>query len=276
MDTVNLKTADLHHVDNGNGANSDAGFSALIQTATVEFLSSMQLLAERARYLTGSTNVAIAIKENGKFVYRASAGHSAKVGSPADTRHPPIASCIASVKPSSVSTHTSQGQLARVAVPVVRHNEIAGFFELFAARSSFSNEDVLAVSGLAEMVNTAIDHLEAAENAHKEILDTNPPAKSEIPTPVSWHAETEASSKPDLPQSTPIPLQVHTCQSCGFPVSDSRQLCVECEQKPGAQHVRQLQLLALEKEESWIAAHGYAIASLVGTALVAAIIYWLR
>jgi hypothetical protein len=35
-------------------------------------------------------------------------------------------------------------------------------------------------------------------------------------------------------------------------------------------------LNAREKEESWFSAHGYTIASLVVSALVAAIIYWLH
>jgi hypothetical protein len=277
METLNQFKA--RHLGEDARASATPAFSALVQSATVEFLSSMQLLAERARFLTGSTAVAIAVRNGPEFVYRASAGHSAEVGSTSDTRHAPIANCIASAKPCTVSAHTSRGQLARAAVPVIRHQEVAGFFELSASRSSFSNEDMTAVSDLAEMVNTALDHMDAAENAHRQILETNSPAKLETPTPVSWHAssETETSSKSDVAQATaPLPLQVHTCQACGFPISDGRKLCVECEQKPGAQHVRQPQFLAAEQEESWIAAHGYTIASLLATALVAAIVYWLR
>jgi hypothetical protein len=35
-------------------------------------------------------------------------------------------------------------------------------------------------------------------------------------------------------------------------------------------------MFTLEKQESWISAHGYTVASLLVTALVAAVVYWLR
>jgi hypothetical protein len=35
-------------------------------------------------------------------------------------------------------------------------------------------------------------------------------------------------------------------------------------------------LFAKQKEESWISAHGYTIASVLVSALAVAIIYWLR
>jgi hypothetical protein len=259
-------------------AASNAAFAGLVETATVEFLSSLQLLAERARFLTGAAGAAIALKEGGKFLYRASAGSSAMTGSPVATRHAPIANCLGTAKASIVSAHTSGGPLAHAAVPVVRQQEVAGFFELSATRSSFSNEDMLVISGLAEMVNTALDHLEAAENARESIFEVKPEAPSAV-TPLHWHAapQPEPSIKADAASAAvPESLNVQACQSCGFPVSDGRKLCVECEQKPGAVPVSEPQLLAIEKEQSWISSHGYTIASLLVTALVAAIIFWLR
>jgi hypothetical protein len=264
-----------------DSAATDAAFSGLVEAATVEFLSSLQLLAERARFLTGAAGVAIAIKDGGKFLYRASSGSSASTGTLADKRHAPVANCIATGKPSIVSAHTSRGQLAQAAVPVLRHHGVTGFFELSAVRASFSNEDVLAVSNLAEMLNTALDHMEAAESVHRRMLDSGQPSKAETATARIWHAapEPETSAMPDSPPLPVIgPLNVHACQSCGFPVSDGRKLCVECEQNPGAANVHEPRLLAIEteNEENWISAHGYTIASLFVTALVVAIIFWLR
>ena len=75
--------------------------------------------------------------------------------------------------------------------------------------------------------------------------------------------------------ATKSATEVGTCNVCGFPVSPGRALCVECELKPDAGAVGN-RLFKSEPEESWLSAHGYTIASLVVTALTAAIILWLR
>jgi GAF domain-containing protein len=254
----------------------DAVFSALVQTETLEFISSMQLLAERARFLSGADGVAIALKQDGRFVYCVSAGNAAEVATTADVHKAPVANCLASAKPSMLAANTSRGQLVRAAVPIMRQGEVAGFFELSAPRSSFSNEDLLAVSGLAEIVNTALDHKQAVENARKQMLDFAMAAKSGNVTPIAWHAAPQPEAQPDSPTAVPEPLKVQTCQSCGFPVSEGRQLCVDCERNPNTARAQVLPLLEPEKEESWISTHGYTIASVLVTALVAAIIFWLR
>jgi hypothetical protein len=257
----------------------DPAFSALLQSATVEFLSSLQLLAERARFLTGADGAAIAIEEHGTYMYRAMAGDSSETGTPADKSKAPIARCLSTAKPSVVSSHTSQAQTVKAAVPITQHGQVVGFFDLCASRSTFSDEDLRAVSGLAEMVNTALDHMRAAESAHEHIAEVAPPNAPERAAPLSWHAEpaAEPESKTEAPApSSSSPLTVHVCQSCGFPISDSRQLCVECERKPDAPKPVAPHLLAAEPDPSWIETHGYTLASLLITALVIAIIYWLR
>jgi len=254
----------------------DAVCSALVQTATLEFISSMQLLAERARFLSGADGVSVALKQDGSFVYCVSTGNAAEGAITADVHKAPIANCLASANPSMVASNTSRGQLVRAAVPIARQGQVAGFFELSAARSSFSNDDLLAVSGLAEMVNTALDHKQAAENARKQMLDFAMAVKPWSVTPIAWHAAPQPEAQPDSPRSMPKPLNVQSCRSCGFPVSDGRQLCVDCERNPNTAPAQVLPLLESEKDESWIITHGYTIASVLVTALVAAIIFWLR
>jgi hypothetical protein len=52
---------------------------------------------------------------------------------------------------------------------------------------------------------------------------------------------------------------------------------VECEQKPGVRTQPPADLFAsATKQERWLSAHGYTIASLLLTALTAAVILWLR
>ena len=259
-------------------ARSDPAFAGLLHSATVEFLSSLQLLADRARFLTGADGVAIALEEHGKFVYRATAGSSFETGAPADKTKAPIARCFATAKPAVVSSHTSQAQSVKAAIPITEHEQVIGFFELSASRVSFSDEAVNAVSGLAEIVNTAIAHMRAAESAHQTIAEV---AAQSAPEKVAhvWHAEAaaEPESKTETPgPSSSAPLAIHVCQSCGFPVSDTRQLCVECERKPDAPKPAPPQLMAAGKDPGWIETHGYTLASLLITALVIAIIYWLR
>ena len=254
----------------------DAVLSALVQTATLEFISSMQLLAERARFLSGADGVSVALKQDGSFVYCVSVGSAAETAISADVHKAPIANCLTSAKSSMVATNTSRGQLVRAAVPIMRQGEVAGFFELSAPRSCFSNEDLLAVSDLAEMVDTALDHKQAAESARKQMLDFAIPAKSGSVPPIAWHAAPQPEAQPDSPRSMPKPLNVQSCRSCAFPVSDGRQLCVDCERNPTTAPTQVLPLLESEKDESWISTHAYTIASVLVTALVAAIIFWLR
>jgi GAF domain len=270
----------VHATGSTGGANPSApAFSSLMQVATVELLSTLQLLAERARFLTGADGVAIALEENGRFVYRAGAGSSVETGTNVDKSKAPIAKCLATAKMSIVSAHTAQTQTVKAAIPITQHGEVLGFFELYASRANFPDDDLRAVSSLAEMVVTALDHMRAAEGAHKQIVENASANTPEPVAPLSWHAEatTEPAAKQDASAvSTSAPLNVQVCHSCGFPVSEGRYLCVECEQKPDAPRLPNPQLLVNQNDPSWIETHGYTLASLLITAVVIAIIYWLR
>jgi GAF domain len=260
-------------------APSATAFSSILQSANVEFLSTLQLLAERACFLTDADGVGIAIKENEEFVYRAAAGKLFETGTRCDISKAPIAKCLATAKSSLVSAHTSQGHSVKVAVPITADGEAIGLLELHASRAEFSDADLRALSGLAEMVGTALEHLRAAEGAHAHIVQNTHASAAEPVAPLSWHAETtsEGASKQDAPpNSTSEPVKVHTCHSCGFPISDNRQLCVECERKPDAPRPPAPQLLASDSDPGFIENHGFTIASLLISALVIAIIYWLR
>ena len=251
----------------------------MLQAATVEFLSTLQLLAERARFLTGADGVGIAIKENDEFVYRAAAGKFFETGTRADRSKAPIAKCLATANASLVPAHTSQRQTVKVGVQITLHGAVIGLFEVNAPRAEFPDDDLRALSGLTEMVSTALEHLRAAEGAHTQLVQTTHASTPEPVAPLSWHAEatTERVAKQDSPSaSTSAPVNVHACHSCGFPISDNRQLCVECELKPDAPRLPSPQLLASESDSSWIENHGYTIASLLLSALVIAIMYWLR
>jgi hypothetical protein len=263
----------------GEGVPSAGTFSTILHSAHVEFLSTLQLLAERARFLTGADGAGIAIRENDEFVYRAGAGKLFETGTRCDVSKDPLVKCLATANPSLVSAFMPQGQTVRVAVPITVDGDVIGLLELHSSIAGFPDDDLRALSSLAEMVGTALEHLRAAEGAHTQIVQNTHPSTAEPPAPVSWHAEgtTEGARKLDSPPaSTSEPVRVHTCHSCGFPISDNRQLCVECERKPDAPRLPNPQLLASESDPGFIENHGFTIASLLISALVIAIIYWLR
>ncbi len=180
-----------------------------------------------------------------------------------------------------------------LAVAILRDKKVVGFFELAPEAIAFEDDVVEAISRLAAGISTALEHLEAAEHSAKLISQALiSQAKSPKPAfpagPLLWHAP-ETASKPAAAQNstTQISADVHPCTACGFPVSGARTLCVDCDShRPDPKNDPKndptliprpsAALFAVEKEESWISAHGYTIASILVSALAVAIIYWLR
>ena len=242
------------------------GFAELIVNAKVELYACLQLLAERARFITGATWAAIALREGDEFIYRAASGSAGpEIGSVAGVRAAEV----------SHSNELRSGGKALI-VTVIRESRTAGFFELTSGSFEFSDRDLQSIVRLSEMVVTALDHMEAAEHSEYVILSaTAEPAKPEIS--LLWHAPEGATVNP-IRESKPIrpdAAVVRTCQSCGFPVSQDRSICFDCEDRHGKASPAP-GLFQTEKSESWISVHGYTIASIAVTAIVAAIIYWLR
>jgi hypothetical protein len=134
------------------------------------------------------------------------------------------------------------------------------------------------------MVSTAIDCMEAEKESFTEhSAPSMPMAVAPLPkpaTPVLWHApESVASGGSIEPTIAPAAaVSIYTCESCGFPVSRGRKVCVDCEERgvPSADSVSRIFIHSEKQAESWISAHGYTIASILVSALVFAIIYWLR
>ncbi|HZR65535.1 MAG TPA: hypothetical protein VFA85_10335 [Terriglobales bacterium] len=245
-----------------------SGHAEFVLNARVEFYACMQLLADRARFITGADWAALGLREGDRFVYRAASGVDApEVGSEA------------SVKPEEIGTRESVAhEIAKsLLVAVVRDSKTEGFFQLASSGFEFSDGDRQSAERLAELVSTALEHMQAAENSDEVILSsaTKPSAVS---TPLSWHApealEWESFPKPAA-SGRAVTTDVPVCQSCGFPVSPGRAICMDCEERSVSGRPV-TGLFSTEKPESWISAHGYTIATLAITAVAAALIYWLR
>jgi hypothetical protein len=253
------------------------GLADLVLSARVEFYACLQLLADRARFITGATWAAIALFENKEFVYCAAAGSSAPViGSAAD---------IQVLQPNK--SIGADGKTLVVAI--IRDSKTAGFFQLVSEAAQFSEYDLQSIVRLAEMIGTAIDHMEAEEHSIAEqstpviaaVLAPVAPAVIEQPkpaAPVLWHAPEGApsgvSSKSFGAPETSV--SVYACESCGFPVSREHTICVDCEERGSPASMSRLFSASEKEQEGWFSAHGYTIASVLVSVLAAAVIYWLR
>jgi hypothetical protein len=242
------------------------------QWAELEFQATLQLLAERARFLTGASGVAIALQQEDRLAYFVAVGDNApEPGVSIDLSKSQIAPCVTELKPARAEL-AGASQFTLV-VPIIRDSNFAGCFELLG-QTEFEERDAQAVIRLATLLTTAIEFRDAAIRAARHDFDDLSQLQ---PMPPLWHAPEPVqrqAPEPDTAAPTSV-ADVHKCASCGFPVSGRRALCLECEQKAdAAQPVPEV--LTIPAHESWISAHGYTIASLLMTALAIAIIVWLR
>ena len=270
--------------------------------------AALQLLAERAQYITGASGAAIALLADGKMICRASAGPSA----PARGTEVQVTSGLTGesvrtrqalrsddAEADSRVNHESCRMLrikSVMVVPLIREQEVIGVFELLADRANaFEERDVTALERLAEMVRTGVEHADAAKRARQEIVLKNDPAVPQIASraaPEPSEMEKGNSTAPvsvavsDVPHpsagqtdhSTPARAReldkVRACEACGFPVSEGRILCLDCEAArisgdlpaPLASSQVPAFLANFEggKEKAWVGSHIYTI----GTVLI--------
>jgi hypothetical protein len=244
--------------------------SSLTQSAEREFHATLQLLVERGRFLTAARSVAIAVEQERQFVYAAATGDSApEVNSKVDLAADLIQQCLQNRKP----VFSAADAFPSLVVPIIREDKMSGFFKLLG-EAKFEDRDEQAIVRLAEMVNTAIDHRDAAVRAEECTFER----ASDSTFPTLWHAPNDSETSPaQSPHSNlnVAALEVQKCVSCGFPVSRGRTFCLDCE-KHSAVPPAAVELFSTQEQESWFSAHGYTIASILISALVIAIILWLR
>ena len=288
----------------------DSGKS-LTEMAQRDLEAALQLLAERAQYITGASGAAIALLEDSEMICRASAGPSAPelgaevqvksglTGESVRTRK--VLRCDNAETDSRVNRESCRalGIKSVMVVPLVREQEVVGVFELLADRANaFEERDVTALERLAEMVQTGLEHADAAKRALQEIAAKNdlaaakqkeqkqaeplpPAAVTEKSAPAvartdsSAPAETMALdtdvAKPVRPQEL---VKIGKCEACGFPVSEGRTLCLDCEASrlsgassaplASSQTPAFLSQFGTRREQGWLGSHIYTI----GTVLI--------
>lgn len=287
----------------------DDGGKSLGQMAQRDLEAALQLLAERAQYITGASGAAIALLDGDDMICRASSGPSApelgaevqvKVGLTGESvRTRQVLRCDDAEADSRVNRESCRalGIRSVMVLPLVREQKVIGVFELMANRAqAFEERDVTALERLADMVLTGLEHADAAKRAPKEIAATSEAAvtkqeESKLATAVA-KKEDEKKSVAEPLNSQPTPDEpaavgtaepkprpqaldkIRKCDACGFPVSEGRTLCVDCENarisgeipagtasKAAPEFLSELG--TQRRQQSWLQSHFYTIGTIL-------------
>jgi hypothetical protein len=262
--------------------------------------AALQLLTDRAQYITGASGAAIALRrgQHNDMLCRASAGSNAPElgallsmdyglsGECVRTRQ--LLRCDDAERDPRVNYEVCRelGIASVVVMPILSSEQVLGVFEILSGKPrAFDERDLSALLRLSGMVETAVKHAVAAQitpplpppplaeiepevevttvaapKAEPQFAAPNPapapvasvspelplkevaPAKPEeispIPKkPLFWSAAVRAQSSPAPQPGTetiavpPVLRNLQKCQACGFPVSQGRAFCVECEER---------------------------------------------
>jgi putative methionine-R-sulfoxide reductase with GAF domain len=230
-----------------------------------ELDSALQLLVERAQYITGATGAALALPQGEEMVCRASAGASAPaVGARLQVRSGLTGESIvrrqllrcdnAEIDPRvNLEACRALGIASIVVLPLLRKDgEVRGLFELFSDHPyAFEERDLIALERMADLTLTALDLAERRRDSSAAPVPVAATPRHEpdpvvesvaakiatpaplIPVPLEVVEAAIVSADPVV-ASAAVPeamLRVQKCAWCGFPVSEGRSLCLDCEKK---------------------------------------------
>jgi len=275
------------------------GGRSLVEMAYSDLDAALQLLAERAQYITGANGAAIALRrgQHNDMLCRASTGSNApELGallsmeyglSGESVRTRQALRCDDTERDPRVNREGCRqlGIASVVVMPIVSEQQVVGVFELFSGKpQAFEERDISALHRLSEMVETAVKHAVATQNlpaaeepAYAEsrpsaeaVVETAPvkspvtvmlpdvvqapPVSLPLPQPGKTKTETKPEPAPKKPlfwsaamqtqgsasrsaeaaaevSVPPMLRNLRKCQACGFPVSQGRAFCVECEER---------------------------------------------
>jgi GAF domain len=215
--------------------------------------AALQLLAERAQYITSASGAAIALRRTAEpdMLCRASAGTNApELGallssesglSGESVRMKQVMRCDDASRDARVNKEGCRqlGIASVVVVPILSQDEVLGVFELFAGSPhAFGDRDVDALRRLGQMVETAVRQAEAAQAQMALFAQAEAAKEAELSAaarPRMWSATEAPASATVIDTGSalapPSLRNLRECKACGFPVSDGRELCVECEER---------------------------------------------
>jgi len=159
---------------------------SLAEMAQRDLDAALQLLADRAQYITGASGAAIALRREGRkdMLCRASAGSNApELGallssefglSGESVRTRQLLRCDDAERDARVNREVCRqlGIASVVVTPVVHDDQVLGVFELFSGKANaFGERDVSAVQRLSEMVETAVRLAGVMENLSERLSE---------------------------------------------------------------------------------------------------------
>jgi len=172
------------------------GGRSLAEMAQRDLDAALQLLTDRAQYITGSTGAAIALRRSGEndMQCRASTGSNApELGALLSTefglsgesvRTRRILRCDDAERDARVNQEVCRemGIASVVVMPVVHDDEVLGVFELFSGKAkAFGARDLTALQRLGEMVQTAVTLARTAEGIPAQMETAKAPVAQNDP-----------------------------------------------------------------------------------------------
>ena len=166
----------------------DGGHS-LAEMAQRDLDAALQLLADRAQYITGAAGAAIALRRSGRsdMLCRASSGRNApELGALLSTEFGLSGECVRTRQPLRCDDAERDARvnrdacremgIASVAVmPVLQENDVLGVFELFSGKANaFGERDLSALERLSQMVEIAVRLAHVAEALPERLLAVEP------------------------------------------------------------------------------------------------------
>lgn len=160
------------------------GGRSLTEMAQRDLDAALQLLADRAQYITGASGAAIALRRDGRddMLCRASVGSNApELGALLSTefglsgesvRTRQLLRCDDAERDIRVNREVCRqlGIASVLVMPVVNDDQVLGVFELFSGKANaFGERDLSAVQRLSEMVETAVRLAHAAETLPQQL-----------------------------------------------------------------------------------------------------------
>ncbi len=300
----------------GNGGESvrfpgEDGGKSLSETACEDLDAALQLLVERAKYITGALAATISLYEDGELICHACTGApKQKTGTRLMVESGLAAESVRTRRilrcnDTSVDVRTNSescqkyGISSAMVMPLARGPEVIGVFELLSGMAqAFEERDLSALARLGEMVETAMEHADAAKQTPPDTF-----FEEELPTPeigvvplkldplaVEDGVGSPASQPAKTDKQGEAPLIergiIGNCQACGFPVSGHRRLCIDCaaaQPKEAAESQEPVTLSFLSHPgESRTAKRGgrSSLGYTIGTVLIlvatAAVVIWMK
>jgi len=181
-----------------------------------ELEAALQLLVERAQYITGATGAALALPQDGEMVCRASAGSCAPaIGARLQVRsgltgesvsRRQLLRCDNAESDPRVNLEACRtlGIASIVVLPLLRPNgEVRGLFELLSDHPyAFEERDLVALERMAGLTSTALD---LAEQRHGSIIPPEHVTQPEGPAELVAGSEVQQAVNAVQPARATMP-----------------------------------------------------------------------